>query len=124
MRNNKDEVTTIQLEIGARKSLYDVQVKNTPDGEKTIDANAAVLVLLDTKDELDRARTQIQDLTARLEIANKERDEARAHIWQKPEPEQGKKLGYIIDVRVIPKSGKLSLEKYAGKTVTIIEGAD
>jgi len=116
MRNNKDEVTSIQLLKETRAKLYTQQVRNTQDGEKPPTPDEIINMMFATLDD-QKARIEQLDATNKSHMQTisqltEERDDARAHIWQD-----------FDDTRIqrtIPASGKLSLDKLAGKTVKII----
>jgi hypothetical protein len=110
---NKD---TIQLPRELKEEMYHMISQLCAVGNNRDVKTPAQLInyLIKKNAELESDLIQYSEANKTHAIENarliEERDEARAHIWQKPQPGE---------VRTIPASGKLSLEKHAGKKVSI-----
>ena len=105
---NKD---SIQLPKELKQEMYHMISQMCAVGNNRTVKTPANLIEHLIKQNAQQAK-DITALSGSLQQARKERDEARSHIFEQFDRPAG-------EVRTVPASGKLSIEKHAGKKVSI-----
>jgi len=88
-----EDKTTVQITRTTRQKINDVYFRLNSEAAGSIpDVDAVINYLFNTVDS-QKKDAQVSDASIKalgqaLEVAIKERDDARGHIWQQPQPAQ------------------------------------